>query len=113
MRHALGLAPPGDAEIGEILGKKWGLQSQLVEAMSYHHDPYLATDENHLLVHTVYVADIFTKMQCIGDSGNSYITKIRDEVLEELKLTEESLDELAGFLAEGVERASVFLQAAG
>ncbi len=98
------------AEIGEILGKKWGLQEQLVEAMAFHHDPGLASVENHKLVMAVHVANMFTRMHEVGDSGNYYMYNLSDEMLEELNLNPNTLEELAGFLMEGVERAAVFLQ---
>ena len=98
------------AEIGELLGQKWGLQSQLVEAMAYHHEPHLASDENHKIVLAVHVANVFTRKQGVGNSGNTYNYRVRDELLEDLNLDEESLEELSGYLIEGVERASVFLQ---
>lgn len=98
------------AEIGEILGKKWGLQEQLVEAMAFHHDPQKASDENRKIVEAVYVANVFTKMHEVGDSGNYFLHPLPEEMLEDLNLNPATLEDLAGFLMEGVERASVFLQ---
>ena len=61
----------------------------------------------------MHIANIFTKQQQVGFGGNSYIQEIDVEYMVELGISDEVLQDLAGFLLEGVERASVFLQSAG
>ena len=101
------------AEIGELLGEKWGLQSQLIEALSKHHDPEAASEEHRKIVLAVYIANAFTKNQEVGFGGNTFIQQMGEGQWTELGIAPDVLQSFAGHLAEGVERASVFLQTAG
>ena len=99
-------------EIGSLLAEKWGLQSSLREAMAFHHTPDLASEENRKLVLAVYIANAFTKVHQVGFGGNTYVQELGDEGWSALGMTPEALQEMSGFLIEGVDRASVFLQTA-
>jgi len=98
------------AEIGELLGKKWGLQDSMIQAMALHHSPTQAEAEHRQLVYTIFISNNYSKQIKLGNAGSVYIATIPDEVWSEVGITQDVLFGLEGFLLEGVERASVFLQ---
>ena len=100
-------------EIGRLLGEKWGLQSQLIEAMGKHHCMDEVKDENKKLVYAVHISNNYCKKLEAGFGGNAYVEKIAPEMWREVGLTEDALADMEGFMMEGVERASVFLQTSG
>lgn len=97
-------------EIGQILGKKWGLTDGLVEAMTFHHSSQSASEEHQKLVYSVHISNIFVKMHNVGQSGNSVQEPIDNDKLAILGINFEQLEDMSGYLLEGVERAAVFLQ---
>jgi HD-like signal output (HDOD) protein len=101
------------AEIGGLLAEKWGLQNSLREAMAFHHYPDQASPENRQLVLAIYISNAFTKVHSVGVSGNTYIQELGEQGWADLGMRPEALQEMAGMLVEGVERASIFLQTAG
>jgi HD-like signal output (HDOD) protein len=98
------------AEIGKLLGQKWGLQEAIVEAMAFHHSPELVTETNKKLVYSIVISNTFVKKLGVGFSGSMYIENISDEIWRSTTIHEEQLGDFEGYLMEGVERASVFLQ---
>lgn len=100
------------SEIGDVLGKKWGLNPPLVEAMSFHHSPGKCSEEYKKIVYTTHIANVFVKTHSVGNSGNSVIEPVSDETLETVGLKREKLEDLTGYMLEGVERASIFLKTA-
>jgi HD-like signal output (HDOD) protein len=100
------------AEIGELLGNKWGLQSQLIEAMAFHHALDNASPENRKIVLAIYISNAYVKAESVGFGGNTYIQELTEEQWNDLGITPEVLQSFQGHLIEGVERASVFLQTA-
>ena len=101
------------AEIGGLLAEKWGLQNSLREAMAFHHSPDQASGENRKLVLAIYISNAFTKVHSVGVSGNTFIQELGEQGWADLGMRPEALQEMAGMLIEGVERASIFLQTAG
>ncbi|HOO55997.1 MAG TPA: HDOD domain-containing protein [bacterium] len=100
------------AEIGKLLGDKWGLQPQLVDAMSLHHNSQQVAAENRKLVYTIIISNNFARKFEVGFGGSLYFEKIDQAVWAEVGIEEPAVDAMEGFLLEGVERASVFLQTA-
>ncbi len=98
------------AEIGDVLGRKWGLQEQIVEAMAMHHSPEKVSDNNKKLVYSILISNNYVKRLNVGFSGNTYIEKIADHIWRDIPLHEEALGDFEGYLMEGVERAAIFLQ---
>jgi putative nucleotidyltransferase with HDIG domain len=98
------------AEIGQLLGKKWGLQSQIVEAMAFHHSPSHVSNDNKKLVYAIIISNNYVRRLNVGFSGNSYTEAIGDEMWREMAINDEVVQGFEGSLLEGVERASIFLQ---
>jgi len=97
-------------EIGKCLAEKWGLQKSLLDTMGYHHNPAQASEENQKLVYSIYISNNYCRKLGVGFSGNAYFEPVSDVIWEKVGITEAALTDLEGFLMEGVERASVFLQ---
>ncbi len=97
-------------EVGELLGKKWNLQNALMESMAFHHNIEKVTEENRRIVYSVFISNIFVKQMEIGSSGNKFIDVIPDNVWTEVGITQDVLVSLEGYLLEGLDRASIFLQ---
>ncbi|MFC1474556.1 HDOD domain-containing protein [bacterium] len=97
-------------EIGQLLGQKWGLQESLMLSMSKHHAPIEVEGEHRKIVFTIFVANNYCKKIGIGNGGNAYVEKLSEEIYQEVGITPDVLESLEGYLMEGVERASVFLQ---
>jgi putative nucleotidyltransferase with HDIG domain len=51
------------AEIGALIAEKWNFPDSLVDAIHYHHDPDAASEENRLVVYTVYLANAFCNIE--------------------------------------------------
>lgn len=98
------------SEIGKFLAEKWGLQKSLQETMAFHHAPEKVSDENKKLVYSIQISNNYCRKLNVGFSGNSFIELIPDQTWEKVGITETALGDMEGYLVEGVERASVFLQ---
>lgn len=98
------------AEIGQLMGKKWGLQEQIVEAMAFHHTPSQVKEEHRKLVYSIIISNVYVKRFNVGQSGNAYEEPISTEIWNELAINDEIVQGFEGFLLEGVERAAIFLQ---
>ena len=81
-----------------------------MEAMGYHHALDMVSDDNRKLVYTIVISNTYCKQMEVGFGGNSYIETVKPEAWKEVGITQEALLDMEGFLLEGVERASVFLQ---
>ncbi len=53
------------ARIGGEIANLWDFPIELSEAIMYHHDPIMTTDEYKPIVYTVYLANIFANIQNI------------------------------------------------
>ncbi|MDQ6951357.1 MAG: HDOD domain-containing protein [Mariprofundales bacterium] len=58
------------AQVGGILGKEWGLPDHLTVCMRSHHE---ASHEGGMLLDSIIVANILSKVRGIGNSGNSFV----------------------------------------
>ncbi len=51
------------AEIGGMIAEKWNFPEVLVEAIKYHHEPDLCSEENRGAVYTVYLANVLCNIE--------------------------------------------------
>jgi len=83
------------AEIGKVLTYTWGLPSELVGAIGFHHSPMLVTGEYEKMAKTLYIADFLTIESGINYSESPKLDMtIYDKCLTSLKLKQYSLDSL-------------------
>lgn len=55
-------------EIGGMLLERWRLPAEIVEGVSWHHNPDLATDRGKKIAHIVHIADFVCRAFHVGDS---------------------------------------------
>jgi putative nucleotidyltransferase with HDIG domain len=82
--HVIGLAHPAFA--GWVMSR-WGMPSQLIEAVEFHHQPTRA-EFSFDLAAIVYIADIIAHRAGIGNSGDEMIREIDPVVREHLRINE-------------------------
>ncbi len=97
-------------EVGKKLGEQWHLSDTLIDSMTNHHTPFQAKDYNVRHTCAIFLANTYSKVQQLGDSGNDYIPVIEDEVWKTTGLIEKDLLEIRDYLLEGLEKAQIFLQ---
>ncbi len=98
---------------GQMIAKKWQLNSTLVEALYHHHAPEMASEENRKLVTVIALANVFANVFEIGSAGdlfpdNSFILNN----LEAVGMTWSDLVSLYDTVNIEIEKAQVFLQVA-
>lgn len=99
---------------GQMIAKKWQLNSTLVEALYHHHAPEMASEENRRLVTVVALANVFANIFEIGSAGdlfpeNSFILNNLDSVGMRWSDLASLLDTVTG----EINKAQVFLHIAG
>ncbi|MBT8359028.1 MAG: HDOD domain-containing protein [Desulfobacterales bacterium] len=82
------------AEIGAQILKSWGLPSQIVNAVRWHHNPD-ATDESSTLVDIVHVANVLCLMIGIGVGREGLQYRPSPEVTERLGIKSVHLEKVA------------------
>ena len=78
------------AEIGAWLIERWKLDSKVVEAIRYHHQPASAT-ENEALTAVVHIAEVLCHHLHIGESTYESVTGYDPAALEAVDLDEAAL----------------------
>ena len=89
-QHVIGLAHPS---FGAWVIARWGLPTQLVEAVEYHHHPTRAKYAFDL-AGIVYLANILTHRANIGSGGDLMIREVDPKVLEYFSMNESTLYDL-------------------
>jgi putative nucleotidyltransferase with HDIG domain len=82
---------------GELLLKQWNLPRALVEAVMRHHDPMLVNQADPPKIDIpliIKVADILTRIACLGFGGELNVHTSDVDLLERLPLREEDLAEV-------------------
>ena len=82
------------AEIGQEIVQMWDLPNELAEGIAFHHMPGL-TQRHKILTSLIYLADTFTRMLGIGQSGNYSEPVVSDEFAQKMKLNMSFEDILA------------------
>ena len=78
------------ADIGRLLAERWNLPSNLVNAISYHHNPVQA-DENSREASIVHLADIFARALNVGSGGDSKMPALDPAAWEMLQIRPEAI----------------------
>jgi len=80
---ALGLT---HSEVGGKIANKWKFPKQLIDAVTFHHDPDAAGDKHFNFVSVTYLANILCKYK---EYDSIIYESLNKAVLEELKITSE------------------------
>ncbi len=73
--------------IGARLAEKWNFPDSIIESIRYHHIPLEASDQNHVTVYIIYLANIYYYYR----RNEFNYQNISYQVLSLFKLTEENL----------------------
>lgn len=97
-------------EFGAALCRAWKFPMSFVYVTGFHHRPWDLEPEHRPLTALVHVADIIAAQQGLGFCGSVETMDIREDVLAELKLTQEDIDTVVTELPEALEEAMGLLQ---
>jgi len=89
-------------DFGKGLCEKWKFPTPFVAAAGYHHNPTQAPTEARKIVYIVHAADKIASMIDGGFKLDNPSTTIHQEVIEDLKLTEEIINDLVEKLVEAI-----------
>lgn len=87
------------ATVGGFLAKTWNLPEDLVEAISFHHDPLSAPNYTELTC-VIHVANGLTNTLGVGGGVDSFLNPIQKEALDLLSIKESDLEVLLAALGE-------------
>lgn len=97
-------------EVGRIVSKKWGLPQTIIDSVAFHHNPSLADASNTTLVSLVHAADVFCRIQKIGNGGDMLVPQLQKAAWDTLKLQPTDLAKLYEELHEEVKKADTFME---
>jgi len=75
------------AQLGGCLLDLWGIPNTIIEAATFHHEPWQCLIEGISITSAVYIADIIDHLFCCG-LGDGWCEDIDTDYLEQLKLTD-------------------------
>jgi HD-like signal output (HDOD) protein len=94
---------------GQALCQKWKFPPFLGHVTGYHHRPLELSEESRTIACLTHVADVLAARAGIGFAGTVDRKEIRTKVLDELKLTDQSLEEIERQLPDAIEVADSIL----
>ncbi len=100
------------AGVGRLIAKTWKLSSEVIDAISHHHEATSYEGEHRNLVYTVTVANHFANIAEIGFSGDRYPEPLAEELCEHLGVDIAYLDGIEDTIHAEIEKAAVFLRIA-
>ena len=100
------------AQIGGVLAETWKLPGKLAEAITFHHKPQLAEDEN-TVAYFVHLGNYLAKRTFLDPDEQYLVGIVEPGVLEFLGLQESDLDSYAEHLREEYLKAETFMQMVG
>lgn len=89
-------------DFGKGLCEKWKFPTPFVAAAGYHHRPTEAPSEARKIVYVVHAADVIASMIDGGFKLDNPKPTIQREVMEDLKLTDQIVNELVAKLVEAL-----------
>ncbi len=99
-------------EAGSLIIQTWKLAEDILDVVSWHHDPLGYTGTNRDILFTVVLADYFANIMEIGFSGNRYPSVPPAEVYKALGLSWGQIEDLEPQVRQEIERAKIFLKLA-
>ena len=95
------------ATVGGLLANSWNLPSDLVESISYHHEP--SSSQSYAeLVSVIHVANGVASILGIGGGVDSFLNPIKQEALDRLSLKESNLESIMADLGEFLLDPTIF-----
>ncbi len=97
-------------EIGGMLIEQWRLPAKILSAVSSHHNPAAAEDDDSKLTAIVHCADIFARALGYGNGGDKKIPPISDSAWDTLNLNGVNLERLFDTIWSEWEKAEAYVQ---
>ncbi|MEI8095391.1 MAG: HDOD domain-containing protein [Spirochaetales bacterium] len=99
-------------EAGALIIRTWKLSDDILDVVSWHHDPQNYSGPHGDLVNTVVLADYFANILEIGFSGNRFPLVPPAEVYKSLGLSWGQIEALEPQVRQEIEKAKIFLKLA-
>jgi len=97
-------------QFGQALCKLWKFPVNFQYVTGFHHRPMELSDNHRALTGLVYVADLITKNLGIGFTMGTEQNEIDPALLEELNLTNATIEEVTAQLPEAIDEAKAIFQ---
>lgn len=97
-------------DIGGRVAKKWSFPPHLADAILNHHTPSNAEEKSRKLISMVHIADVICLTMGIGVGGDGLYYEMDAEAAKLLKIDEEKMEALMGFLLDSMDKIDVFLR---
>jgi len=97
-------------EAGELLAKKWKFANNIKETIGMHDTLDISGDNKYSIRNIVFISDIISRSEGMGNSGNYYLPDNIDECLEKLDLNLDTILKLSNNLNNELDKARNFLQ---
>ena len=99
--------------VGNIIAQRWRLGPILVEALSFHHNPAVGSDNHREFVLLIALANQLTLHLNIGEAGDQVADHRKiTSLMDELGVNWMILDDLQATVSGEIERAKFFLEVA-
>ena len=96
-------------QFGTGLCKLWKFPSSFAYVTGFHHHPNDLAEQNRTLTSLVHVADIMCAKLEIGFTRSVETDQFQSELLDQLKLTQQQLEEVQEAVPEAMQEASALL----
>ncbi len=96
------------AEVGELLGNHWNLPNSVVSAIRFHHQPELASSNEHLVA-LISLANYLSYKAELGDPGNGGEPELPQFAIQLLDTKVDQVLDVREYLVENEDRIDEFL----
>ena len=97
--------------VGKLIAEKWKLNANITEALSCHHEPSEAAQENRNLAYIVALANIYANLYDFGSAGDPYPEgPVVSFLLKALDVTWRDMAAIRSTVSAEIEKAQIFLK---
>ena len=96
-------------QFGAALCRSWKFPVSFSFVTGYHHRPMDLPFEKRTLTSIVHIADVLAKQLELGFTGDVECEQLNPEILEELKITQDMIDEIIEALPEAIEETKTMM----
>ena len=100
-------------EVGEMLARRWELPESVCQGIRYHHQPWLASQNEQALVRLVHLANFVCNNQGYGRRESGFPDAFDHSSWQELGLEIEQVPEIITEVCKEGQRSRVFMDAFG
>lgn len=101
-------------QVGMLIGSKWRLSKQMIDAMARHHAPMNNGNDSDRLLFSMSLADQLAHKLNIGSAGNRYVDEpLVQSLAGRIKVDVDEILTMKPQIEEEIEKARVFLKQSG